>query len=219
MLNFLIFEISKGHTDRILQKAYEEGTLQYFASGSSKQYINGSPQMTDPIYALDQKPKLYDWCSNCGTKLVEKPWIAVAVKNKIINIRGYYLKAGCCYTGCCYEEVGYYCRCCLYTWALQISNDNKEWTDIHTIEKEGTMEYCAERTYEFKKSYSAKYVRLIQKEPYPGEPACIALNQIELFGSATVGGSDDADDDFISYHDDDEDVSIIGHVSPNTLRK
>lgn len=72
------------------------------------------------------------------------------------------------------------------------------------------MRYCKEKTYKFSEIYHAKYVRIIQDKPCPGEPPCIALNKVELLGRVDGDGSD-FDDTPIDL--DDEDVSIIGHIS------
>ncbi|EAX73935.1 hypothetical protein TVAG_519370 [Trichomonas vaginalis G3] len=71
---------------------------------------------------------------------------------------------------------------------------------------------CSAKTYNLDKEYNAKYVRLIQDGALPGYPPCFAINKIELFGSSVQFG-EDLNDDLVSFHDDDEDVSIIGHIS------
>ncbi|EAY22130.1 hypothetical protein TVAG_093040 [Trichomonas vaginalis G3] len=75
------------------------------------------------------------------------------------------------------------------------------------------MRYCKEKSYDLDKTYETKYVRLIQNEACPGDPPCIALNKFELFGDVIPNGGED--ENFVSYHDDDDDVSIIGHISKN----
>ena len=60
----------------------------------------------------------------------------------------------------------------------------------------------------------AKYIRIIQTAPCPGEMPCMALNKIEVFGDIVADDGLDDIDDFVSFHDDD-DVSIIGHLAKN----
>lgn len=88
----------------------------------------------------------------------------------------------------------------------------KNWQDVHKIEQDKKMEYCAERTYMLDKKYEARYVRLIQTQPVPGDPPCLAINKFELFGHLTADFNND-DDDKIDFPDEEEDVSIIGHFS------
>ena len=76
------------------------------------------------------------------------------------------------------------------------------------------MKYCKEKSYEFKETYEAKYVRLIQDQSCPGDPPCIAINKLDLFGEVIDEG-ESGEENFVSYHDDDDDVSIIGHISKN----
>ncbi|EAY07933.1 hypothetical protein TVAG_064810 [Trichomonas vaginalis G3] len=76
------------------------------------------------------------------------------------------------------------------------------------------MKRCHQKTYNFDKSYSAKFVRMIQDESCPGELPCIAINKLDLIGEIETG-NDNEDENFVSYHDDDDDVSIIGHISKN----
>lgn len=210
-MNFLICESILTSSNSILKNAYPINAIEYYVSGSSYQYIEGKAQLTKPEYVFDQINKSYDWCSNCGKTLDEHPFIVLSIKNSMMNIEGYFLKSGCCdgSSCCCYESGSYCCRCCLYSWSLQISNDNSSWETIHRIEKDSSMEFCTERTYKFSKSYRTKYVRLIQDESCPGDPPCIALNKIELIGDFDNGNP--------QFDVDDEDVSIIGHISKSHL--
>lgn len=210
MILIFLLQLVKSEAKSILKIGYNDKILRYSASGSSKQRINGSRQMTKPEYAFDQVDKRYDWCSNCGVTDTDFPWITFSLENRRIRLSSYFIKAGCCYDGCCCAEAGYCVHCCLYSWSLQVSNDNKTWTEAHKVEKDRTLEYCAEKTFTLDKAYDAKYVRLIQTEACPGDPPCIALNKIELYGDIL---GDSPDDDFVSYHDDDDDISIIGHIS------
>lgn len=212
MLFHLICENIVDEHNAILKRAYHENMIQYSTSGSSSQYINGSLQLTKPEYAFDQMDKSYDWCSNCGKSKTDFPWIIFHVKNHEMKLSGYYLKAGCCERECCCEDGDYCCECCLFSWSLQISNDNVTWKTVHKIERDYEMRRCKDKTYKFSETYTCRYVRLIQDETCYGDPPCIALNKIELLG--TYG--DDFSDD-ISLDNDEEDVSIIGHISKQRI--
>ncbi|EAY15017.1 hypothetical protein TVAG_019170 [Trichomonas vaginalis G3] len=215
MLNFLIAENIRNDGNSILKQVYRYQNVEYYVSGSSRQYINGSKQMTKPEYAFDQMDKKYDWCSNCGKSVSDHPWLILGVKSRMMKLDGYYLRAGCCYSGCCCEDTGYCCECCLFSWSFQISNDNVTWNTIHKVEKDYEMRNCKEKTYTFSQSYTAKYARIIQDETCYDEPPCIALNKIELIGS--IEGNDIVDDR-LNIDVDDDDVSIIGHISKANLR-
>ncbi|EAX95057.1 hypothetical protein TVAG_428600 [Trichomonas vaginalis G3] len=137
------------------------------------------------------------------------------MKAKKFRFNSYFIRCGCCYEdGCCCDD-GYGCfDCCLYSWSLQISDDNKTWKDVHSVSKDNDMRRCTEKTYKLEREYTARFVRILQTEACPGFPLCMALNRIELFGDA-VALSEDYNEEFVSYHDDDDDVSIIGHISKN----
>lgn len=215
MLFYLCFvgeELITEHNS-ILKRAYKEDAVEYFASGSSHQKINGSLHLTKPTYAFDGIEKRYDWCSNCGKTKDDMPWLTLGVKNRIMHLDGYYIKSGCCYYGCCCEEGKYCYECCLYSWSFQISNDNITWRTIHKVEKDYDMRYCKDKAFKFSETYTCKYARLVQDETCYGDPPCIALNKFELLG--TVEHTAGAIDQELSDISDDEDVSIIGHISKN----
>ena len=215
MIFILLCENLLTESNSIFKNAYKNNAIEVFVSGSSSQYINGTKQLTKPEYAFDQMEKEYDWCSNCGRSKEEHPWAVYSIKNKNIKINGYYLKTGCCEADqycCCFDDV-YCCECCLYSWSLQISNDNKTWKTVHKVEKDMDMRRCKDKTYKFSETYTTKYVRLIQDESCPGDPPCIALNKIELLGQIE-------NEDGIIFEDqenEEDDVSIIGHISKNRL--
>lgn len=215
MLCFVLSYSLTAITNGIFEKVYHDKIIIVDASGSSRQHINGSMQLTKPEYSIYPWNKAYDWCSNCLRSYDEHPWITFSLDQRRIRLTGYFIRAGCCYYDrCCCDDGRYYCaKCCLYSWSLQISEDNKTWTSIHTIEKDDAMRRCAERTYKFEKEYTARFIRLIQNEPCPGDPPCISLNRFDLYGEIT--GVEPIADDFVSFHDDDDDVSIIGHISKN----
>ncbi|EAX96415.1 hypothetical protein TVAG_493570 [Trichomonas vaginalis G3] len=220
MLLSLIGEKIDLDSRSIFKVAYSEKIIKIEVSGSSKQYINGSKKMTQPEYAIYPWDKNYDWCSNCYHEYSKKPWITFSLINKQFKFNGYFVRNGCCYyNGCCCDDDFYGCiDCYMYSWSLQISNDNKTWTTVHQIEKDSDKDNCKSREYKFDKTYTARYVRLIQDAPFPGYPPCFAINRFDLFGTIVNDDgslSDGNADDFVSYHDDDDDVSIIGHISKN----
>lgn len=207
---FLISESLITESNSILRRAYKNKILDFDVSGSSSQYINGSLQLTKPEYAFDGVDKKYDWCSSCLASYDEHPYIILSVKQNTMNIQGYYIRSGCCNNRycCCYSTETYCCVCCLYSWSFQISQDNLTWQTVHKGEKDLDLKQCKDKTFKFSTTYKAKYVRLIQDEPCPGDPPCIALNQIELIGNIDGDNNFDA-----GIENDEEDVSIIGHIS------
>lgn len=205
--------------DGIFKKHFNDGSIVIDVSGSSYQWINGSKQLTLPTYAIEPVNKRYDWCSNCGKSNDEHPWISFSLKSKLLKINGYFVRCGCCYEGCCCEESGYCVHCCLYSWSLQISNDNITWTTVHRVEKDGGMRICVEKSYKLDKEYTAKYVRLLQDEPCPGDPPCLAINKFELLGESIPDNSSPSSEDNLSFNDDEQDISIIGHISKNIIRE
>lgn len=71
------------------------------------------------------------------------------------------------------------------------------------------MHSCKDKTFKFSSEYEAKYVRLIQDEACPGDPPCIAIHKIELIGHTSRNI-------YTEYNmDEEDDVSIIGHISKN----
>lgn len=217
MFSFLFSAFTASiESNGIFKKVYNDKIIVLDASGSSKQNINGSAQYTKPEYAVDPVDKRYDWCSNCLKNYEEHPWITFSLKSRKFKINGYFVRCGCCYDGCCCVDEGYGCvYCCLYSWSLQISDDNKTWTDVHRVEKDYEMRFCKEKTYKLDKEYVAKYVRLIQNQPCPGDPPCISLNKIEFFGDVVPDGNIPEDEIMASSDDDSDDVSIIGHITRN----
>ncbi|EAY07393.1 hypothetical protein TVAG_205010 [Trichomonas vaginalis G3] len=216
MLLFFQCESILNDNNAILKRAYREKAIEFYASGVSSQRINGTIQPTKPEYAFDQIDKRYDWCSNCGKHQKDFPWIIFSIKNHIMNLEGYFLKAGCCYDGCCcYDESKRCCECCLFSWSFQISNDNITWKTIHKVERDYELHHCREKTFKFTEVHKAKFARLIQDETCYGDPPCIALNKIELIGNYE-GGMPIVNDPG-EIENDEDDVSIIGHISKNSM--
>ncbi|EAY08019.1 hypothetical protein TVAG_115780 [Trichomonas vaginalis G3] len=217
MLTSLFFINSRSrYKPGIISKVYDSHIINIYVSGSSKQNINGSLQLTKPEYSIYPWDKRYDWCSNCYRSYDEHPYITYNLQHKKFKINGYFIRCGCCYNGCCCEGEDFGCPdCCLFSWSLQISDDNKTWTDIHKVERDYDMRYCNEKEYNLDKYYTGRYLRIIQNEACPGNPPCIALNKLEFFGEVLNDDYSQVEEDFVSYHDDDDDVSIIGHISKN----
>ena len=183
---FWTLSVRDNFANGIFDKVYKENIINYHVSGSSKQYINGTKQVTKPEYAIYPWEKKYDWCSNCARSYDNMPYITFSLTNKLFKFNSYYIKCGCCDNDCCCDDDYYnYCfDCCLYSWTLQISDDNKTWKNVHKVDSDATMIRCAEKSYELESTYTARYVRLIQDRPCPGYPPCIALNRFEFFGDA-----------------------------------
>lgn len=211
MLFSFLFFVKSQDEEGVLAQHYSDKSIIVTASGSSKQIINGTKQMTLPEYAVYPNNKRWDWCSMCERSYDSHPWITFSLKIRKIKFNSYFLRCGCCYSDCCCESQDYsYCfYCCLYSWSLQISDDNQTWTEVHRIDKDTTMRRCNEKTYQLDKEYTAKYIRFIQNQPCPGDPPCISINKIEFFGSSINEGGVFEEFGF----NDDEDVSIIGHIS------
>lgn len=200
MLSLINIAFSNVEYNGIFKKIFKDKVVIYDASGTSMQFINGSNQRTKPEYAIDPTDKKYDWCSNCGKTYEDLPWIAFSLKEGEFKFNGYFMRAGCCYGGCCCEDYGYCVDCCLYSWNLQISDDNKTWTEIHKVEKDQSMRICNEKSYNLEKYYKAKYIKIAQTEHCPGNPPCLAINKFDLFGDVVRTGANN-DEDFTSYHD------------------
>lgn len=71
---------------------------------------------------------------------------------------------------------------------------------------------CNEKSYKLDKEYTARFIRIIQNDPCPGRPPCIAINKIDFFGD-TLPDEGYENEDYLISRDDEEDVSIIGHIS------
>lgn len=211
---FFLSYFANSQSMRIFKKYHNDKIIVLDVSGSANQYINGSKQRTKPEFIIDQQEKKYDWCSNCGASYDDHPWIIFSLKNLKFKFDSFWIRSGCCYTGCCCEDYQYCVQCCLYSWSLQISDDNATWTDIYKVEKDYDFRGCKEKTFNLDKVYVAKFVRLIQKEACPGWPPCIAINQMEFFGEVVNDDLTSLEElDYIN--NDDEDISIIGHISQN----
>lgn len=215
MFYFFVFSFSQdSESTGLFQKYYKDNIFVIDASGSSKQKINGTKQMTLPEYSVYPFDKKYDWCSNCIKSYSGHPWIIFSLKSGKIKFDSYFIRTGCCVDGCCCEDYGYCIDCCLYSWSLQISDDNITWNDVHRVEKDTEMKRCKEKTYKFDKEYTAKFIRLYQNEHCPGRPPCISLNKIEFYGSI-VDSDFNKEIEFSNDELDDDDISIIGHISRN----
>ncbi|EAX96411.1 hypothetical protein TVAG_493530 [Trichomonas vaginalis G3] len=200
---------------------FDDKIVNVEASGSSKQYHNGSSQYMKPEYSIYPWDKHYDWCSNCEETYDIHPWITFSLQTKKLKFDSYFIRAGCCREDCCCEnEIHGYCvECCLYSWSLQISNDNETWAEIHKVVKDEELRRCNEKTYKLDRMYEAKFVRLIQNEACPEDPPCIAINKFEFIGERFDDQMDPLEKRFIGKEEDNEDISIIGQISRNGIVK
>lgn len=189
----------------IFEQYYKSNIIKVYTSSSGHQEINGSRKLTFPDYVIDSFDKKYDWCSNCGKNDNDLQWISFYVKNQKFKFNKYFIKTGCNPSGCCCEDYGYCVKNCIYSWSLQISNDNQTWIDIHRVSRDDNMDPCISKEYDLQTEYSASFVRIFQNEKCQGSPPCLSINKFELFGDI-LKSDDVTPDDF--HHD--EDISIIG---------
>lgn len=193
----------KERSDNIFSQ--NEGLVEVDASGSIGQFYNGSCHMTDPNHMVDSTTRKTDWCSNIAKNKKDMPWLMTTIKDKTMKLTGYGIRSGCCYYGCCCEDDrDTYCCCWIYSWALQGSNDNITWKNLHVVEKDNKFYSCINRVYDITINEFYKYIRLVQLEPWPGCEPCICLNKFELYGTTDDRGSVTIDSD------NDDSVSIIG---------
>ena len=210
MMEFIAFPDRK---DSIFQAASNSNTnIAVESSGSIGIYYDNKCHLTYPNETVIVNAKM-DWCSNVAKSEDDKPWVEYHLSNKaVMKLTGYSLRNGCCYRRCCCVSDNSFldsewCCCRLYSFSLQGSNDNKTWKVIHKVEKDDKFYLCYFKTYEFEKTESFKYIRLVQEKEYPGCPFCMQLNQIDLYGELIL-------DPFVEpqYDDNDESVSIIGKL-------
>lgn len=214
MISFsLFYYTTNADYPGIIKKVFSDGIINLDVSGCAKQTINGTKQLTKPEYAIYPHDTEYDWCSNCGKTYEEHPWMIFSMKNKKFKFDSYFVRCGCCYHGCCCEDGAYCVSCCLYSWSLQVSDDNKTWTEVHRVDRDDNMRHCNEKSYKLDKEYRVRYVRITQNEPCPSMPPCMSLNKIDFFGDVEADDTDSNEN--YGSPDDDEDVSIIGHISRN----
>ena len=198
--------------DAILIKAHKQNDVISSSSGQIGQYINGKCVDTFPNNTIGEDNKWNDWCSNLAKNNdpQAQPWISYSVKNRVLKFSAYSIRSGCCLYDCCCIEGAYVSCCCceLYSFELQGSNDGKEWTTVHKVEKENQLTYCKSKTYEIGKTVNYRFVRLKLISPYPGCDPCMAINGFEIYGEALKGDYYTANEE----NENDESVSIIGKV-------
>ncbi|EAY00790.1 hypothetical protein TVAG_231300 [Trichomonas vaginalis G3] len=115
-LSLLISLSKEEYQPGIFAKTFNDKLVVIDTSGSSKQQINGTMQMTLPEYSIYPWDKKYDWCSNCPHTYKEHPYITYSLKSRKFKINSYFIRCGCCYTGCCCDDGYYGCfDCCLYS--------------------------------------------------------------------------------------------------------
>ena len=185
------------------------------SSGSLGLYHGDSKCVqTYPNLTISTDKKI-DWCSNLARNNNEKPWIQFYFPNKMMKIRGYSVRNGCCYYACCCvtetsKVIDYKCCCELYSFSLQGSNDNSTWNIIHKVEGDKDYyHYCQFKTYEFKLTESYRYIRFVLDKERPGCPKCMQLNQIELYGEKYKSNNLYSS---IETDETEESISIIGKL-------
>lgn len=203
----------------LLSRNFHDKIIIIESNGSAQQVINGTYKRTKPEHAIYPWDKNYDWCSRCIESKNDHPWILFSLDRRKMKIKSYFIRAGCCNDTecCCDSALGYCSECCLYSWSLQISDDKKTWTEVHRVEKDNQMKKCFNNTYKLNKEYTTKYLRIIQNQTNHSEVPCIAINKFYLFGE--IVGESLNEEEFVSYHDDDDDVSIVGYISRNVHMK
>ena len=200
-------------TDALLGKS-EDGKLVIQSSGSLGIFKGDSkchPTFPNETLVADRKS---DWCSNVGRQGDDKPWISYHFMDKMMKIKGYSIRNGCCDYYCCCDpqsgrDLDFACCCRLYSFSLIGSNDNITWQTIHQVVKETSFRFCEVKTYEFELSQPYKYVRFRMDQEKPGCPKCMQINQVELYGETVFSPFAS------SYEGDDENeesISIIGKV-------
>ena len=181
------------------------------ASGSMGLYYEGKCHQTFPNETLSADKKM-DWCSNIAKSDEDKPWISYNLKDKAMKIKGFSVRNGCCWYGCCCVDdntriTDVECCCVLVGFSLQGSNDNSTWKVIHKVDEVNNFYPCTFRTYEFAETEPFRYIRFVQERQVKGCQFCMQLNQLELYGSTIHSSYSNEDID-----ENDESVSIIGKI-------
>ena len=194
----------------ILEKAIKgKNKISVESSGSLGLFYSEKCHKTHPNYTLDDNSK-YDWCSNIATIGEPNPWIMYSIENTKMKLSGYSMRTGCCIYPCCCDDddvIDSFCCCSIYSFSLQVSNDNTTWKVLHKVEKDDTVIYCQTKTYDVQSSDYYKYVRLVHDETKPGCENCMVVNQLELYGETTNNAQFDKDSE-----EEEESVSIIGKI-------
>ena len=184
------------------------------SSGNLGLHYRGKCNPTYPNETLQESEK-YDWCSNLARDENDHPWISFSFPNKMMKLKGYSLRNGCCFYDCCCDpETGRFiddhCCCELYDFSLQASNDNHTWKVIHQVQRDqDRIRFCEFRTFEFPMTEAFQFFRIVQDKEEPGCLKCMQINQIEFYGETInslpffIGNE---------YEDNEESVSIIGKV-------
>ena len=194
------------HTDKNLINVEASGSIGLY------HYSVGKCVQTHPNETIISS-EMKEWCSNIASNKSDHPWIQYSVRGKQMKIRGYSVRNGCCRYPCCCtvdgEIIDTDCCCKLYSFSLQASNDNIQWTTIHKVEKDDKFYHCLAKEYKFEQeTVPYTYIRLILDEEWPGCIRCLQINQIELYGEAIPGEYFPINDG----NDEDQIVSIIGRL-------
>jgi hypothetical protein len=208
LITFVKFIAFPERTDALLSP--QNNQINVESSGSMGVYHSGKCHQTYPNNTLISDEAL-DWCSNIAKDKSDNPWIIYGLTNKKMRLTGFSIRNGCCrYLCCCTTDntyIDYDCCCRLYSYSLQGSNDKKTWTTIYKVKKDSDILFCQNKIYEFPKTESFNFIRFILDEELPGCPACLQINQLQLYGE-TVGAPLYIQAD----SDDEESVSIIGKI-------
>lgn len=191
------------------------------SSGSIGLYKDGKCTLTSPNMTLGNDDKTTDWCSNIINKNENedgkiKPWISYRIKNKRMRSKGYAMRSGCCFYGCCCIDdsdlIDSDCCCSLYSYSIQISDDNRTWKTIQSVEEDKEFWDCTNRVHEFDKVEEFTFIRLVLDKQRPYCRNCFALNKFEVYGETIR----DNGQYYESEDDNDESVSIIGKINKNS---
>ena len=207
--------------DAIFESLHEKGEVIATSSGSIGFYKDGKCQQTHPNMTLGKDDKSTDWCSNIAKpndkiddKTNGKPWISYRLKNKRIRANSYAIRSGCCYYECCCIDddtfIDKHCCCTLFSYSLQVSDDNITWRTIHSVEEDHEIKRCTNRDHKFEKVEEFTFVRFVLDKQKPYCENCFALNRFEIYGSAIQDNGI-----YDINNEDDESVSIIGKIDKN----
>ena len=144
-----------------------------------------------------------------------KVFATYSLKGKRMKLNGYSLRNGCCrhVECCCIDDdtfIDEYCCCSIFSYSLQVSDDNITWRTIHSVEEDHEIKRCTNRVHKFDKDEDFTFVRLVLDKPRPYCENCFALNRFEIYGSAIHDNGI-----YDINNDDDESVSIIGKIDQN----
>ena len=190
------------------------------SSGSLGFYKDGKCVLTSPNMTLGKDDEKQEWCSNIISKEESKegkikPWISYRIKNKRMRSKGCAIRSGCCHYDCCCiddsEIIDTYCCCSLFSYSLQVSDDNRTWRTIHRVEEDTEFWSCRNRVHEFKQIEEFTFIRIVLDKQRTYYKNCFSLNKFEVYGE-TIHDNGRYYDGY-EDNDNDESVSIIGKIN------